>query len=496
MSSAKKFLAFDLGAESGRGILGHFDGQKLSLEVVHRFPNGAVQTLDTLHWDVLRLYGELLNGLRLCAAQHGSVDSVGVDTWGVDFALLGRGNTLLGNPRHYRDPHTEGILERAFAKVPREEIYRQTGLQFMRFNTLFQLLALQRDRSPLLDVAESLLMIPDLFHFFFTGIRANEFTDVSTSQLYDPTAKTWAYGLVKEFGLPGNILGTIVQPGTVLGPLRPAIAMETGINPAQVVVPATHDTGSAVAAVPAGEPGGSSPRWAYISSGTWSLMGVEVPAPLLTDAARDFNFTNEGGVGGTIRLLKNIMGLWLVQECRRAWEKQGHSHSYDELARLAESAPPFVSLVDPDDPSFILPPNMPATLGEFCQRTGQAVPQEPGTVVRCALESLALRYRWVMERLEELTGGRLEVIHIVGGGSQNVLLCQLTADACDRPVVAGPVEATAIGNVLVQALGLGVLGSLAEAREVVRRSFPVRTFTPREADRWQEPYQRFLKFLD
>jgi rhamnulokinase len=496
MSSTKKFLAFDLGAESGRGILGQFDGQKLSLEVVHRFPNGAVQTLDSLHWDVLRLYGEMLNGLRLCAAQHGSVDSVGVDTWGVDFALLGRGNTLLGNPRHYRDPHTEGIMERAFATVPREEIYRQTGLQFMRFNTLFQLLALQRDRSPLLDVAESLLMIPDLFHFFFTGIRANEFTDVSTSQLYDPTAKTWAFGLVKAFGLPVRCLGTIVQPGTVLGPLRPAIATETGINPAQVVLPATHDTGSAVAAVPVtSESGGSSPRWAYLSSGTWSLMGVELPGPLLTDAARDFNFTNEGGVGGTIRLLKNIMGLWLVQECRRAWERQGRSHSYEELARLAEAAPPFVSLVDPDDSSFILPANMPAALGEFCRRTGQPVPQEPGAVVRCALESLALRYRWVMERLEELTGGKLEVIHIVGGGSQNELLCQLTADACDRPVVAGPVEATAIGNVLVQALGLGVLGSLAEGREVVRRSFSVRTFTPRGSDRWQEPYQRFLKFL-
>ncbi|HKB37420.1 MAG TPA: FGGY-family carbohydrate kinase, partial [Gemmataceae bacterium] len=352
----------------------------------------------------------------------------------------------------------------------------------------------------LLDVAESLLMIPDLFHFFFTGIRANEFTDLSTSQMYDPTAKTWAYGLVKAFGLPTNILGTIVQPGTVLGPLRPAIATETGINPAQVVVPATHDTGSAVAAVPAAAGHGqetvpSTPRWAYISSGTWSLMGVEVPAPLLTDAARNFNFTNEGGVGGTIRLLKNIMGLWLVQECRRTWEKQGRSYSYDELTRLAEAAPPFVSLVDPDDGAFILPPSMPAALGEFCRRTRQPVPQEPGAVVRCALESLALRYRWVMERLEELTGGKLEVIHIVGGGSQNALLCQLAADACDRPVVAGPVEATAIGNVLVQALGLGVLGSLAEGREVVRRSFPVRTFTPHEPSRWQEPYQRFLKFL-
>ncbi len=500
MPAEKKFLAFDLGAESGRAILGLFDGHKLSLEVVHRFPNGPVQTLEALHWDVLRLHAEMLNGLRLCAGKVGSVDGIGVDTWGVDFALLGRGNTLLGNPRHYRDPHTEGVMEQAFAKVPRAEVYRKTGLQFMRFNSLFQLLALQRDRSPLLDVAESILFMPDLFHFFFTGVKANEFTDVSTSQLYDPTARTWAYDLVRAFGLPERMLGTIVQPGTVLGPLRPGIVSETGINPAQVVAPATHDTAAAVAAVPASEPGGlsprsSSPRWAYISSGTWSLMGVEIAGPLLTDAALGYNFTNEGGVGGTIRLLKNIMGLWLVQECRRVWERQGKAHSYEELVRLAEAASPFASLVDPDDASFILPPSMPQALGEFCRRTGQPVPQEPGAVVRCALESLALRYRWVMERLEELTGGKLEVIHVVGGGSQNGLLCQLAADACDRPVVAGPVEATAIGNVLVQGLGLGVLGSLAEAREVVRRSFPVQTYEPREPGRWQEPYQRFLDLL-
>jgi rhamnulokinase len=489
---SKKFLAFDLGAESGRGILGLLDGRQLRLEVVHRFPNGPVRTLDSLHWDVLRLWGEMLNTLRLCAAQHGGVDGVGVDTWGVDFALLGRGNTLLGNPRHYRDPHTEGVMEQAFTRVSRADIYRQTGLQFMRFNTLFQLLALQRDRSPLLDVAESLLFIPDLFHFFLTGMRVNEYTDASTSQMLDPATRSWAWGLVQSFGLPRQLLGTLVQPGTVLGPLRPGVATETGINPAQVIAPATHDTGSAVAAVPAASAAG----WAYISSGTWSLMGVELPAPLVTDAARDFNFTNEGGVAGTTRLLKNVMGLWLVQECRRAWERQGKTYNYDELARLAQAAPPFVSVVDPDVASFILPQNMPAALAEFCRRSGQPAPQEPGAVVRCALESLALRYRWVLERLEELTGTRLKTIHIVGGGCQNELLCQLTADACNRAVLAGPVEATAIGNVLVQAVGLGVLGSLADAREVVRTSFPVQTYTPRDPGRWQEPYQRFLSLLN
>jgi rhamnulokinase len=490
MPAAKKLLAYDLGAESGRALLGLFDGTRLRLEVIHRFANGPVRTLDTLHWDVLHLWTEMLNGLRRCAAEHGGPDSVGVDTWGVDFALLGRNGTLLGNPRHYRDPHTEGTLEAAFARVSRQEIFRQTGLQFMRFNTLYQLLALQRDRSPLLDVAETLLFIPDLFHYFFTGIKVNEYTDASTSQMLDPTSRSWAYGLVKAFGLPTNILGTLTAPGTVLGPVRSAVAAETGVVSMPVIAPASHDTAAAVAAVPATEP-----SWAYISSGTWSLMGAELPGPLISEQVQRYNFTNEGGVGGTVRFLKNIMGLWLVQECRRAWERAGKAYSYDELTRLAEAAPPFVSLVDPDDSAFLLPPSMPDALGGFCHRTGQPAPVEPGAVVRCTLESLALRYRWVLERLEELLAKRLEVIHIVGGGCHNTLLCQFAADACNRPVVAGPVEATAAGNVLTQALGLRLLGSLAEGREVIRRSFDVATYTPRNPEAWQGPYQRFLALL-
>jgi rhamnulokinase len=486
MSFAKQFLAFDLGAESGRGVLGRFDGSRLSLEVIHRFANGAVRTLDSLHWDVLRLYSEMLQTLRLCAATYGNLDGLGVDTWGVDFALLGRGGVLLGNPRHYRDPHTETIMEEAFARVPRLEIFRHTGIQFMRFNTLFQLLAMRRDRSPLLEIAETLLFMPDLFHYFFTGIKVNEYTDASTSQMLDPRTRSWAYDLMQAFGMPAEILGTLVQPGTVLGPLRTSLAAETGINPAPVIAPASHDTASAIAAVPA-----AASSWAYISSGTWSLLGVERKQPLLSDAALEANFTNEGGVGGTTRFLKNIMGLWLVQECRRAWERAGTVYSYDDLTRWAEAATPFASLVDPDDPSFILPANMPAALADFCRRNGQPAPDGVGGTVRCALESLALCYRWVLERLEVLTGQRVEVIHIVGGGSQNALLNQFTADACNRPVLAGPVEATAIGNVLVQALGLGVLGSLADAREVVRRSFEVHTFTPRQPDVWLEPYERF-----
>ena len=490
MSRFKKLLAFDLGAESGRAVLGLFDGQRVRLRDVHRFPNGPVRTLDSIHWDVLRLHSEILTGLRKAALEHGIINSVGVDTWGVDFALLGRGGTLLGNPRHYRDPHTEGMLDTAFARVPRLEIFRQTGIQFMRFNTLFQLLALQRDRSPLLDAAETLLFMPDLFHYWLTGIKSNEYTDASTSQMIEPTTSTWAQGLVRAFGLPNHILGDLVAPGTLLGTLRPAVAAEMGPSRVRVIAPATHDTASAVAAVPA-----SGTSWAYISSGTWSLMGAELPAPLLNDQALEYNFTNEGGVGGTTRFLKNIMGLWLVQECRRRWERSGRTYSYDELTRLAAAAPPFASLVNPDDASFLLPPSMPDALGDCCRRTNQPVPRDVGAFVRCALESLALRYRWVLERLEELLSRRLDIIHVVGGGSQNTLLCQFTADACNRPVHAGPVEATAIGNVLVQALGLGLISSLKEAREVVRQSFEVKVYTPQNPDNWKEPYNRFLRYI-
>lgn len=488
--STKKILAFDLGAESGRGLIGAFDGERLGLEVVHRFPNGAVATLDSLHWDVLGLWREMLTGLRKAEAEHGPLASVGVDTWGVDFALLGKDGSLLGNPRHYRDPHTETIMDAAFARVPRTEIYRQTGIQFMRFNSLFQILALMRDRSPILDAAETMLFIPDLFHYWMTGIKCNEYTDASTSQMIHPGTRTWARDLIRAFGIPEKILGSLVQPGTVLGPLRPSVASSANVGSIPVIAPATHDTAAAVAAVPA-----SGESWAYISSGTWSLMGVETKTPKTDENTLRVNFTNEGGVGGTIRLLKNIMGLWLVQECRRAWERGGVTYDYAALMKMAETAPPFASIVNPDDESFMLPASMPNAIADYCRKTNQPAPTEPGDVVRCCLESLAMRYRWVLERLEELVGHRLDAIHIVGGGCQNTLLCQLAADACNRPVIAGPVEATAIGNVLVQAIGLGLLGSLADGRAVVRRSFEVRTYEPREHERWDEPYRRFLQMI-
>jgi rhamnulokinase len=489
--TTKKILAFDLGAESGRAIVASFDGRRLELDVVHRFRNGPVRVLDHLYWDALRLFEEMKEGCRLARSRQGELASLGVDTWGVDFALLGRGDVLLSNPRHYRDPHTEGIMEEAFRRVPREAIFRQTGIQFMRINSLFQLLALQRDGSPVLEAARHLLFMPDLFHFWFTGVKGNEYTDASTSQFLDPVARTWAPALLEDFGLPTAILGVLIQPGTCLGPLRSSVAQEVGWpRQTPVIAPASHDTAAAVAAVPA-----QGHNWCYLSSGTWSLMGVETDRPVIDHRTLEYNFTNEGGVAGTTRLLKNIMGLWLVQECRRAWERQGQNFTYDDLVRLAEQEAPGASVVDPDDASFLLPENMPEALAAFCRKTGQPVPQTPGQVVRCALESLALKYRWVLERLEELTGRRIEVIHIVGGGSQNRLLNQLTADVCQRQVLAGPVEATALGNALTQLIGLGEAASLADIRQIVRDSCPLVSYEPTRTDVWQEPYQRLVRYL-
>ena len=488
------YLGVDLGASSGRVVAGLFDGQRLVLEEVHRFENGPVLAAGRMHWDLLALWSHVQQGLQAAAARYGDrVASVGVDTWGVDFGLLGRGDELLGNPYHYRDRRTSGMMERAFSLVSREEIFAHTGLQFMELNTLYQLLAMTLAKSPLLDVAETLLMIPDLFHWLLTGEKANEFTDASTTQMVDPLSRTWAIPLLQRMGIPTHFLGPIVPPGTRLGPLRADVVEATGLRGVQVVLPGTHDTASAVMAVPAAGVAGTAPDWCYISSGTWSLMGVESPQPVINDKCRELNFTNEGGVGGTIRLLKNIAGLWLLQECRRIWKQEGREYDWDDLVRQASAAAPLVSLVSPDDTRFVAPRNMPAALGEFCAETGQAVPGDAGAMVRCVLESLALRYRMALHWLQELTGAPVRTIHIVGGGTQNRLLCQMAADACKCRVVAGPVEATAIGNVMMQAVSAGDLGSIAEAREVIRHSFEVEEYTPQNPAEWDEAYARFQR---
>jgi rhamnulokinase len=478
------YLAVDLGAESGRVIAGIWDGKRIRLEEVHRFPNGAVPLAGSLRWDALRLWSEIQSGLGMAAAKHGKqIVSVGADTWGVDYVLLSRTGEMLGQPHHYRDARTNGVMEAAFAKVPRSAIFAKTGLQFMQFNTLFQLMATQQRTPELLKAAERLLFMPDFLHWAMCGSEVAEFTIASTSQCLDPRTGKWAGSLLKKLGLPTNILPEIVLPGTQLGTLREPVRELTGLGAIQVIAPPSHDTASAVAGVPTASTGKAD--WAYISSGTWSLMGAEIASASLTERTAELNMTNEGGIDGTWRLLKNIMGLWLVQQCKRSFDKRGRTADYAELASLAERARPLRSLVNPDDPGFLNPPDMPKAMQDFCRRTGQPIPKSPGELVRCAYESLALRYRQVLGWLEELTGNRIEVIHVVGGGSKSRILNQFTADACQRPVVTGPIEATALGNLLVQVRASGELSSLSEMREVIRASSEVVTYTPGDAAPWE-----------
>ncbi len=487
------YLAVDLGASSGRVLAGLFDGERLELTEVHRFGNGPVSVNGRLYWRTFELWHNILAGLRAAARQFGDVVvSVGVDTWGVDFGLLDRNGELLGAPVAYRDARTHGAFDRAFDIVPREEIFAETGAQFMEFNTLYQLHAAKQSGSPPLDRAARLLMMPDLFHWMLTGEPVNESTIASTSQLFNPRTRTWSDKLIERFGLPREIFGPIVEPGTILGPLLAHVAEETGLKNVKVVLPGSHDTASAVLAVPVSI---HSPNWAYISSGTWSLMGLETQAPVINDEAFNRNFTNEGGVAGTTRLLKNISGLWLVQECQRVWKAQGHEYDWQTLTDLAQEAEPLAAVIEPDDPRLIAPRDMAAQLAALARESGQPAPETHGAIVRTALESLALKYREVLGTLEQLGGRPIEHIHIVGGGTQNRLLCQMAADACNRMVLAGPVEATAIGNVLMQAIAAGDIADVAQAREVVRRSFDLVEYHPHEDDRWAEATARLAASL-
>jgi rhamnulokinase len=472
-------------------MLGALDGGVLSLTETHRFPNGPVRLPDGLHWDVLRLWSEIKAGIAAAVKGGAKLSGLGLDTWGVDFALLDRDGALLGNPFHYRDARTDGMLEEAFRRMPRADIFARTGIQFMQINTLYQLLAMAQAQSPILEAARTFVTIPDLFNYWLSGEIANEFTNATTTQCLDPRTRDWARPVLAALGIPEHIFGRVMEPGASLGALRPDVASETGAGAAEVLLPACHDTGSAVVAVPA-----RNENFAWISSGTWSIMGAEVRQPVLSAPALAYNFTNEGGAFGTWRLSKNIMGLWLVQECRREWQRQGESLSYDELTRLASEADPFLALIDPDDDTFLHPGDMPGRIRAWCDKTSQPVPGTKGQVLRVALESLALKYRWTLERVEELSGKRLDPVHIIGGGTKNRLLNQLTADATGRTVVTGPVEATAIGNVLVQAIGLGHLGSLAEARAVVRNSFAVEEYYPGNRAGWDEAYAKLQKLLE
>jgi sugar (pentulose or hexulose) kinase len=490
LNSKKICLAVDLGAGSGRVVAGIYDGTRLELSEVNRFPNEPVKQAESWHWDLDRLFASIKEGLALAVKKYGdAVVSVGVDTWGVDYGLLEAQGKLMGAPFQYRDKRTQGMQEEACRRMPAREIYERTGIQFMFFNTLFQLLA--EAKSPAqIEKARRLLFMPDLINYFLTGIAVNERSIASTSQLLNPRTQTWDHELIKAMGLPERLFGKLVDAGTVLGELQPGLAAEIGAKNLRVIAPAGHDTASAVVGVPAEEP-----EPVFLSSGTWSLIGRELSRPVISDASFQATFSNEGGVFGTTRFLKNIAGMWLLQECKRAWDAADKSVSYDELESRAQASAPFTSLIDPDAIDFQAPPDMPAAIAAFCERTGQPVPADSGAIARVIFESLALKYRIMKELLVRVTGKPIDRIYIVGGGSRLQILNQFTADALNCRVMAGPVEATSIGNIVMQLYALGEVRSLSEGRALVRRSVEPKVFEPRDTAVWDEAYARFQKIL-
>ena len=484
-----KMLAIDLGASSGRGIVGSFDGQKLTLRENHRFSNDPVITNGRMYWDILRIFHEIKQSITKTVLEKDNVSSIGIDTWGVDYALIDRFGRMLANPTHYRDTRTEGIADYVNKTLPLGELYATGGIQCLNFNTIFQLAADLRDDPTVFERAERMLNIPDLLNYFLTGNMANEYTILSTGALLDAAKRDYAFDLIDRLGIPRKLFGKIVQPGYRVGKLLPQVLGETGKTDADVITVASHDTASAVIAVPTQEE-----DFIYISSGTWSLMGTELKQPLINAQSETLNLTNEGGAMGTIRFLKNIMGLWLIQESRRQWRREGKEYSFAQMEAWARECKPLKSFINPDDPSFATPGNMPEKVREYCRRTGQQVPETVGEVVRCIYESLSLKYRQTAESIETLMGRKAKVIHVVGGGTKDHFLSQMTADACGIPVAAGPEEATAIGNLMMQAIAAGEVADLKQAREIVAASFELKHYEPSaQRDIWDEAYGRFCK---
>ncbi|MGE4586169.1 MAG: rhamnulokinase family protein [Mangrovibacterium sp.] len=485
------FLAFDLGASSGRAILGTLENGKLELSEVHRFINRMQRVNGHYFWNIFSLFEELKAGLSKCILEFGVQPlSVAVDTWGVDFVHIDRNGMILSLPYAYRDSRTDSTMEELFRIIPREEIYRQTGIQFMQFNSLFQLYSMVRERNPLLEVTDKILFMPDALNYLFSGSACTEFSIASTSQMIRPGRCTWQTELLEKAGIPASILGEIILPGTVIGQLTSEVAEETGSKPIPVIAVAGHDTASAIASVPAAGVG-----FAYISSGTWSLMGIESPEPIISPLTESMNFTNEGGVEGTTRFLKNIMGMWLIQECRRCWSREVN-YSWSEMVGLAEEAEPFKFLIDPDKSCFLNPGNMPRAVSESSTDTEGRGPQTHAEIIRCIYDSLALKYRYTLEQIRRVSDRPVEQIHIIGGGGNNHFLNQLTANVTGLPVVAGPVEATATGNILMQARAMGLVGSLDEMRQIVRDSFGLITFMPEGDGLCEEVYRRFCKLVE
>ncbi len=483
----KKVLAFDFGASSGRAIIGSFDGEKITLKEVHRFTNDPVDLGGTLYWDVLRLFYEIKQGI-VKAKIAGGFDSIGIDTWGVDFGLIDKNGRLLENPVHYRDKRTSGLVEESFKSVPRQKMYDITGIQFMELNTLFQLISLKKQRPEMLERADKMLFMPDLFAYFLTGKMCSEYSIASTSQLIDINTRSWSKELLDAFGIKESLFAPLTEPGTQLGNLSKEICEECGVESVPVISVCGHDTQSAITAVPC-----ESGDFAFLSSGTWSLFGTELRKPIVNETSLKINITNEGGFGGTTGFLKNIIGLWLIQESRRQWQREGKDYSYADLEKLALSEEPFKCFIDPDAPEFVPQGNIPERVREFCRKTGQYVPESVGEIMRCIYESLAMKYRMTFEKLCECTGKDYPVIHVIGGGTKDGLLCRMTASSCGKTVKAGPIEATVMGNVAVQLMSDGTIGSISEARKAVAASESLKTYEPENTDEWIKAYGSFVK---
>ncbi len=487
MAENANYIAVDLGAESGRVMLGRIAGGRLSLEQIHRFGNGPVEQQGTLRWDFQKLLSEIKTGIGMAAkAADSKIAGIGVDTWGVDFGLLGADGKLLENPYHYRDSRTNGMMDKAFGIMPKRRVYENTGIQFMQLNSLYQLLAMRLANSEVLAKTDRLLFVADLISYFLCGKAFGEYTLASTSQMMDMKTGKWSKPIFEELALPMKIMPKVIRPGVVIANLTSSVAKEIGCGSIPVIAVGSHDTASAVLGVPA-----SGDKWAYLSSGTWSLMGVELCSAIVNDKTFQYEFTNEGGVENTIRLLKNIMGLWLVQECKRQWQREGQDLSYGELAQMATKAKPFFGYINCDNSDFLAPGDMPARINKCLSNSGQPTTQDKGQMVRLVLESLALKYRRVLNAIEDVTGSTVDVLHIVGGGIQNDLLCQFTADATGKKVITGPIEATASGNILMQAKATGQVQSSAEARAVIRNSFEMKEHRPQNTAQWEEQYSKF-----
>ncbi len=487
----KKFLAIDLGASSGRGIVGSIENGKITLSEIHRFSNDPVMTPAGFFWDTYRLLFEIKTAINK-AALEGGIDTIGIDTWGVDYAYIDKAGAMLSPAYHYRDVRTSETIPLVHNKVSAEKLYSVTGIEEMSFNTVFQIAADQKNRPWLIANAEKLLLTPDLLGYLLTGKCASEYTIASTTALMDASKREFSEELLSELSIPKDIFAPVVQPGNILGELDEKTASETGAHGTKVVNVPSHDTSSAVLAVPA-----ENDDFLFISSGTWSLMGIESKTPVINDVSLKYNFTNEGGVFGRINIMKNIMGLWLIQESRRQWKREGKNYSFDEMSEAALASEPFRSIINPDDPLFATAGDLPGRIREYCKNTNQPEPENVGQIVRCIFESLALRYRWTAEKLEELTGRKYSVINMIGGGTKDELLCQFTANGTGREVHAGPIEATATGNILMQAYAAGEIADIYEARQVVRNSFEIKKYAPDMSDTegWARAYERFCKLI-